>query len=140
MKVSIVDVSQYDFSVFPKTGGLTQEQWIIVGDCFCRSEERFIGTVDDILACMWGLIPPTLMSDRAYLWLYHNDLVEQHKFAFIRHSQVQLKRMLKVYPLIVGDCMISNTTGRRWLEWLGAKFDYPNGDLAPFEIKAKAYG
>src|ERR1700704_1409593 len=140
MKVNIVDVSGYDFAAFPLQGGLTCEQWKIVGDCYCRSEERFIGTADNVLACMWGLIPPSLMSDRAYLWLYHNDLVEAHKFAFIRHSQVQVQRMLKLYPLIVGDCMISNTTGRRWLEWLGAKFDYPNGDLAPFEIKAKAYG
>jgi len=140
MKVNIVDVSGYDFSVFPLQGGLTNEQWKIVGDCYYRSEERFIGTADDVLACMWGLIPPTLMSDRAYLWLYHNDLVEQHKFAFIRHSQIQVKRMLKSYPLISGDCIISNTTGRRWLTWLGAEFGYPQGDLAPFEIKAKAHG
>ena len=140
MKVEIVDVSGYDFSIFPAQDALTRDQWIIVGDCYCRSEERFIGTADNALACMWGLIPPTLMSDRAYLWLYHNELVEQHKFAFIRHSQVQVKRMLKSYPLIVGDCVVSNRTGRRWLEWLGAEFGYPNGEFAPFEIKAKAYG
>jgi hypothetical protein len=51
-----------------------------------------------------------------------------------------MQRMLKSYPIIVGDCMVSNTMGRRWLKWLGAEFGYPGGELVPFEIRAKAYG
>lgn len=140
MKVNIVDVSDYDFAIFPRQGALTNEQWKIVGDCYARSEERFIGTVDDVLACMWGLVPPTLMSDHAYLWLYHNDLVNEHKFSFVRHSQVQIQRMLNLYPLIIGHCQCSNHTGRRWLQWLGAEFYHQNGSFASFEIKARTYG
>jgi hypothetical protein len=80
------------------------------------------------------------MSDQAYLWLYHNELVDAHKFAFVRHSQIHMQRMLKIYPTIIGDCLISNESGRQWLKWLGAVFTVPNGPLVPFYIKAKAYG
>lgn len=140
MNIEITEVSAFDYRALIKQGRLTDFEYNLIGACYSRSEERWIGTVDGVVACLWGLIPPTLMSDRAYLWLYNNELVDEHKFAFIRHSQVQMKRMLKLYPIIVGDCLISNDSGRQWLRWLGATFGPPDGPLAPFEIKAKAYG
>ena len=136
MKVEIIDVKDWPFTALVKQGGLTDQEWNMIGYCYDHSEERWMGAVDKIVACMWGLIPPTMLSDRAYLWLYHNEIVEEHKFTFIRHSQIQMKRMLSIYPHIVGECMITNPTGRKWLQWLGAKFGLPDGFLAPFEIKA----
>lgn len=135
MNVEIREVSNFDYRALIRQGRLTDEEYEIIGNCFIRSEERWIGAVDGVVACLWGLIPPSLMSDQAYLWLYHNELVEEHKFAFIRHSQVQMQRMLQLYPIIIGDCLVSNATGRKWLMWLGAEFAYPNGGLAPFQIR-----
>ena len=120
MKVEIIDACQV--CLLPRLPHLDDQSQRIVIDCFMRSEERWIGAVDGKIACVWGLIPPTLLSDIAYLWLYNNELVTQHKFAFVRHSQIQMERMLKLYPNIIGDCVYNNTTARRWLEWLGAKF------------------
>jgi len=143
MNIEIVDVTSVDFLAITKLSRMTSIDWDRIGHCYERSEVRWIGTVDSEIACMWGLIPPTLMSDRAYLWLFHTNIIEAYKFRFIRHSQVQMQRMLKIYPYIVGDCVITNSTGRRWLTWLGAKFGSPYGDdvcLVPFEIKAKANG
>jgi hypothetical protein len=134
MKVEIIDASS--LRAMPKLP-VTPKNLAIIESCFIRSEERWIGTVDGKIACLWGLIPPTILSWSAYIWLYHNGLIEDHKFLFIRHSQLQMKRMLTLYPKIAGDCVITNATGRKWLEWLGASFGPPEGPLVPFTIRAK---
>lgn len=137
MKVEIVNAIDIPFSAVLRLKDMaTEEGYNITRKCYEMSEERWVGVADNVVACVWGLIPPTLLSDRAYLWLYHNDLVEAHKFRFIRHSQVQMKEMLKRYPNIVGHCLINNVNGKQWLRWLGAEFSSPEGQCQPFRIKA----
>lgn len=137
MKVDIIDVTNLNFAAIPRPIYVPVDKWALLDSCYSRSVERWMGVADGELACLWGLIPPTFLSDTAYLWLYHTDLVEKYKFRFIRHSQVQMQRMLQHYPNIVGDCQVANTTGRKWLEWLGAKFSPPDPcGLAPFHIRA----
>jgi len=102
-----------------------------------RSEEVRYGMVDGKIACVWGLIPPTLLSNKAYLWLLTTDIVAEHKFLFVRHSQRYVEEALKQYPIIVGDCLIGNASAMRWLRWLGAEFGEPDGGRIPFMIKAK---
>lgn len=108
-----------------------------VRKCMLRSVEVRYGLVDGELACVWGLIPPTLLSSNAYLWLHTTELVEDHKFLFVRHSQRYVEEMLRHFPKIVGDCLIGNSSARRWLEWLGAEFYPPVGGRWPFVIRAK---
>jgi hypothetical protein len=142
MNVEIVDMSKIDFQAIQRLSYVSTVDWDIIHTCYSRSEQRWAGLVDGTIACLWGLIPPSLLSDQAYLWLMHTPLVENHKFRFIRHSQIQMKKMLELYPNIVGDCLISNRTGKKWLEWLGAKFtDPPDREgLVPFHIRAEANG
>lgn len=88
--------------------------------------------------CAWGLIPPTLFSDTAYLWLYHVDpVVEANKFLFVRNSQRIVEKMLEEYPRITGYCRVNSETSIRWLRWLGASFNEPNGEVVPFVIRKK---
>lgn len=89
-------------------------------------------------ACAWGLIPPTLLSETAYLWLYHIDeVVSENRFIFVRKSQRMVEEMLAEYPRITGYCQIANPTSIRWLQWLGASFGEPQGEIAPFVIRRK---
>lgn len=134
MKVEITEGG--DFKFIPRYESVSHRDWEALRKCYDLSQERYVGTVDGCIACMWGLVPTTLLSNRAYIWLFHNHLVEDHKFAFIRHSQRQVERMLKVYPEIYGDCVVSNETGHNWLRWLGAEFGPQNGAFTPFTIKA----
>jgi len=102
------------------------------------SEEVWLGMHDGKVACMWGLAPPTVISDRAYLWLLTTDLVEEHKFLFVRHSQVAVESALERYPVIVGHVEVGNTAAKRWLSrWLGAKFDDPEQGFVRFCIGRK---
>lgn len=102
-----------------------------------NSTRVWAGAVDDQLVAMWGLIPPTLLSDTAYLWLFTTDHLRDHVFIFIRHSQRAVKAMLAEYPTIVGHTKINNTRAIQWLRWLGAEFGDPiNNDVRPFTIRA----
>ena len=98
------------------------------------SPHAWAGLVDGNFACMWGLVPPTLLSDNAYLWLIVNELVDEHKFLFVRHSQIEMARMLDLYPTITGYCDVRHVRSMQWLRWLGAKFDLAIGPTAPFTI------
>lgn len=109
----------------------------ILLECATRSVEVRYGFVDGKVACVWGLIPPTLLSSTAYLWLLTTDIIAEHKFLFIRHSQRYIEEALKEFPTIIGDCLIDNRPAKRWLEWLGAEFGPPILGRFPFTIRAK---
>ena len=106
-------------------------------ECMRRSIEIWHGLVDGEVACAWGLIPPTLLSEHAYLWLLTTDIVAEHKFLFVRHSQRYVEEALKYYPSIIGDTDVGNTQAIRWLRWLGAEFFEVIGGKLPFIIEKK---
>jgi hypothetical protein len=106
-------------------------------DFLRRSVFSYVGTIDEKIACVYGLIAPTLMSDQGYLWLLTTNLVDDHPFVFVRHSQVVIKDMLEIYSEIVGHCDIRQERSVKWLRWLGAKFGESEGVMIPFQIRAK---
>jgi hypothetical protein len=104
--------------------------------CLMMSESAWEARIDDKFACVWGLIPPTLMSDQAYLWLHTTEVADQHTFLLVRYSQLWIKEMLKTFPTLVGHCLKDAERSHRWLRWLGARFGKPDGRLVPFVIEA----
>lgn len=103
----------------------------------CNSSRVWMGFDDDKIIALWGLIPPTLMSDVAYLWLFTTPNLHGHTFMFIRHSQRAVQQMLQEFPTIVGHAACTNHRGMQWLRWLGAEFGDPiNDKVIPFTIKA----
>lgn len=103
---------------------------------FCLNMSVYIwaGYVDEQLACIWGVIPPSLMSTQAYLWLYTTDVIKEHQFLLVRHSQRVIEELLKDYSSIVGHVVIGSDKPFRWLKWLGAEFGQPQGLGVPFRI------
>src|ERR1700761_4208411 len=75
---------------------------------FRNSSHIWLGLDHDKVLGLWGLIPPTLLSDRAYLWLYTTKYLAGHEFLFIRHSQRAVQEMLEQFPLIVGNTLKEN--------------------------------
>jgi hypothetical protein len=106
-----------------------------LAQCIAMSDVYWTGSVDGQTACAWGLVSPTILSERAYLWLITTNLVDDHRFVFVRHSQRFIEVMLEKYPVIVGHCVIGEHRATRWLKWLGAKFGEPEGTRIPFMIK-----
>lgn len=101
------------------------------------SQNKFVGLVEGQYACCWGLVPPSLMSDKAYLWLQTTPLAEENKFLFVRHSQRCIEVMLEEYGELVGFCRPDNAAAIRWIEWLGGDFVRPFGTRADFVIRRR---
>jgi|SRR5580693_785470 hypothetical protein len=106
-------------------------------ECIWRSIEIRQGLVDGKIACVWGLIPPTVLSTTAYLWLLTTDIIAEHKFLFVRHSQRYIEEALKKYPTIIGEVIGHNPSASRWIHWLGGEFGPMIGGRTPFTIRAK---
>jgi hypothetical protein len=102
--------------------------------CLLMSSIIWAGFINEVLVCIWGVIPPTLMSYQAYLWLYTTDKLKGHEFVLVRHSQLVIEEVLKEYQSICGHAIIGSDKSIRWLKWLGAEFGPPQGIAIPFRI------
>ena len=112
----------------------------IMQDVVWRSVEIYEGRLDGVVACVWGMIPPTILSEQAYMWLLTTDIIAEHKFLFIRYSQRWIEEALKHWPLICGDVLVDNEPAKKWLRFLGAEFSRPGQGRIPFIIRRKANG
>lgn len=102
---------------------------------YCQSlGEVYVGFVDGEFICCWGLIPPSFLSSQAYLWMWAPEPMK-HQFLFIRHSQLQVQKMLDRFDTIVGECLATNRSAQRWLRWLGAEFEASANGIRRFEIR-----
>ena len=72
--------------------------------CQVMSAECWSGYVDGKLICCWGLIPPSLLSNQAYLWMHSTAAVREHKCVLVRHSQRIIEDALRRYESITGHC------------------------------------
>lgn len=116
---------------------LPSREATIMEFCTKSSIPLWKGMVDGQLACIWGLIPGCVLSNSAYIWLYTNELIQEHQFIFVRYSQRMVEEMLKEYEYIHGNTEIGADRSIRWLRWLGAEFGIPRGRLIPFTIRRK---
>jgi hypothetical protein len=103
------------------------------------SQSTYHGVVDGKVICCWGLIPPTILSDKVYLWLYTTTEVDKHQFILVRRSQMVIQDLLKEFSTIVGHCYIDNERGKRWIRWLGGVFGEPQGVKLPFTIRKRRW-
>ncbi len=117
-----------------KGGVLDDNDLRALESCTAYASHLWAGYIRGRPVCAWGLVPPTLLSDRAYLWLYAAPAVEEFKFLFVRHSQMIMEEMREIYPVIYGVCEVDNPRAIRWLKWLGAEFGYPKATHVPFLI------
>ena len=127
----------YDL-IFPDyLAKLSLTDQITMHQAMIHSSRVWLGYAEGQVQCLWGIVSPTLLSDRAYLWLYTTEHLHNHVFLLVRHSQRVVQDILKDFPTIAGHCEVHATKSIRWLRWLGATFGEPQGRLVPFIIRAK---
>lgn len=102
--------------------------------CLLMSTNMWAGFIRGKLACIWGVIPPSLMSDQAYAWLNTTEVLRGHEFIFVRHSQIVFDELLEEYSSVVGHVIIGADKAYKWLRWLGAEFGPPQGMVVPYRI------
>lgn len=119
---------------------MTEYEDKLINQCLAVSIQRWVGLYNGELVNAWGLIPPTLLSTQAYLWMIHTEKLKGREFVFIRHSQRAVEEMLRIYPEITGYAQPENKKGIQWIKWLGGEFGEPKGDRIPFVIRSKWNG
>lgn len=74
----------------------------------------------DRLACIWGVVPASLLSMSGLLWSYSTPVLDECKTAFGRFSIRDMRNLLRKYP----DGLYGYTTeeSEHWLRSLGAVF------------------
>ena len=92
--------------------------------CVVDSSAIWLGRADGVEACAIGTIPyGSIFAEKAYLWMIHTRICEQHPLRFLRWSRRVLNEVLVHYPVLVGLCRCDHPHSQAWLEWLGASFD-----------------
>lgn len=134
MTVSVKPATRNEVEQFIRNSDVPPEHIRIFFQCFRATTEYWMGALDGETICIWGIIPPTLLSDNVYLWLYTTPDLEGNEFVFVRHSQRAVEEILRSYPRIIGHATVGADRSIRWLRWLGAKFGEPDGGLIPFTI------
>lgn len=136
--ISPADVSVTRDLILAMNGGtLSPQDQESLDVCTAMASNLWVGYIAGRPVCAWGLVPPTLLSDVAYLWLYSTPEVEAHKFTFVRKSQLVVEEMLELYPVIYGVTKVGEDRSMRWLRWLGAVFSEPARGFYPFTIRKR---
>lgn len=121
------------------TNGLPEDKKRRMNECLKTSSVVWLGLADGKIACVWGVALPTIMSNRAYLWLWTSDIVKEHPFVFIRRAQIIVEKLLEEYEYVMGVVDVNepgSASSVRWLKLLGARFSEPTEKgLIPFRIR-----
>jgi hypothetical protein len=121
----VVETIQTPISCMLSFFNILTDRELRMFDYYQSLGEAYCGYIDGDFVCCWGLIPPSFISNTAYLWMWNPEPLP-HPFVFMRQSQIQVRRMLDRFEIIVGETKVNNRSAVRWLKWLGAEFDQPN--------------
>ena len=94
----------------------TPEQALLYGytnSVLCYTVER-----NESPIAMFGVVPESLLSDKAYLWLLGSPELKKVKKSFMKQSRYFVNLMLEHYPLLFNFVDIENWASIRWLTWL----------------------
>lgn len=116
-------------------GDFNADQKQMFDRCLAASKHTWALVHNGELLCVWGMCTGSLASQWAHIWLYRAEAAEAHEFVFIRQSQIAIKEMLKICPTLVGYLPQDwDPQSRKWLSWLGAKFEESRGSVTPYII------
>lgn len=97
-----------------------------------RMGEIWQGLIDGELVACWGVVPPSFLSDSAYVYMI--DIPCSRPLLLARHSREVIKALLQRWPRLYGQCKLNAWSSQRWLKWLGAEFSEPVNGTRPFVI------
>lgn len=81
------------------------------------------GLVDGVPVCMFGVAPGSVLSGTGIPWMLGTNALVRHEKAFLRRCRRAVAVMLDTYPSLLNVVDERNTTAKKWLAWLGFRFD-----------------
>lgn len=140
MVTQVIPISKTELQGLVSSGScghISIEDQDILSNCLGMTTSLWIGKVDEDILCVFGVVPQTLSTNSAYLWLWTTDRIGDHEFIFVRRSQLVIQALLERFDYLYGVCEVNAEQSKRWLKWLGAEFGFPRSGYVPFRIEGK---
>lgn len=96
------------------------------------SDPLLMGTYKGDLLAFLGLIPPSLLADEAYAWLWTTPALDQHRVIFGLLAKRFIRMVHHRYSAIYGHC---SRYSWKWPYSLGAEIVEVNGDVFKYVIR-----
>lgn len=74
---------------------------------------------------MFGIVPQSLLSNSATIWLLASPEIERIQVAFLKHSRYFIDLMLQHYPYLDNYVDAENKKSIEWLKFCGATLEEP---------------
>lgn len=94
---------------------------LAIEESFAASTIRLTLEKDGHAIAMFGLVPDTIIGDKAAVWLLGTEGIATVKKSFCSFSQKVIKYFIGQYPILYAQVDGRYKKTHRWLEWLGAK-------------------
>lgn len=92
---------------------------------FLASTECYTIVLGDVPVAMFGIVPDTLIGEKACLWLLSTDLVDKMKKSFLVICRKYIDIFLSQYPILYNFVDFRYKKSLQWLQWCGAKISDP---------------
>lgn len=114
-----VEIYQISFTEFEKLSAGMDGRDVLLSAAKLASE-IIIGKYGDEILAYIGLVPPTLLSDQAYVWMLTTSAGESHPILLARYGAGVIQTALLKYRVLYGHCFTAKS--QHWLRYMGAEF------------------
>lgn len=104
---------------------------------FKVSSEKMAFLVEGEILGMFGIVPLTLMDDRACIWMITTNAIEKYAIKFLRASRYFIKILLERYSILSNFVDVRHKKSVKWLRWSGAIIREPENfglEQIPFHL------
>lgn len=101
------------------SGSTDKDAASVVLGSFKASRDTWVGLVDGVPVCLFGIYSPALLANYAHPWFYGSRLMAGHERAFLRRCRPVVKAMASMYGELRNWVDARNTPAIQWLKWLG---------------------
>ena len=95
------------------------DPYTAVCESFSQSAMRYSVVINDKVEALFGVCPPTLLSDIAAVWFVATDEVEECPKSFAKISRQAVLGMAAHYRLLYNFVDADNHKSIQWLRWIG---------------------
>jgi len=92
---------------------------------FNLSTEKLTVVFNGEPVAMFGIVPVTLLDDRAIVWMLTTDLIEKVSVRFLKLSKKFINLLREKYGILFNFVDVRHKKSIDWLEWCGAKLFKP---------------
>lgn len=108
-----VDVDELNASIAP---GSIEE---IVRESVAMSTYCRVFTINDRLACIFGVVPANILTGIGHPWMLGTDLIERYSHLFIRRQRLYVAKIAGMYPKLLNCVDHRNKVSIHWLKKMG---------------------